>query len=218
MGRTGRRLLWGLGTLVGLMAVAVVAWASTWVYALIDPATRMPPAETLPFALTAAERDSLLDLYSPLPEKRISAARGCVNTFTGGDPQLAAQVAPFLVGLLSDGETPKNRCVPPGLSLAYLKSLIWPPEVSFEVRPLLCNSWMRPDLAATWTLGKMGKPAVEPLVRVLHDSQQGAGPPECRPGPGDDRRPSGPRGDPRGTQGPVLGGPGRGGRRTFRAL
>jgi hypothetical protein len=158
--------------MAGLVALAILATACGWVYALVDPATRMPPADALPFTLTAAERDSLLDLYSPLPDKRISAARHGTGKIACEDPELAAQVAPFLAGLLADGETPKNRRAKPALSVAYAKSLIYPPEVSFEVRPLLCNSWMRPDLAATRALGEMGKPAVETLLRVLHDSHK----------------------------------------------
>ena len=69
MGQPGlRRLwLWGLAALPVILLLATVGYAA---WALYDPVTRMPPAETLPYTLSAGDRQDLLDLYSADPAER----------------------------------------------------------------------------------------------------------------------------------------------------
>jgi len=166
--RPGRtwRWLWGLAALPIILLLSTVGYIA---WSLYDPVTRMPPAEALPLTLSAGDRNGLLDLYSPDPVKRATAANLAVE-LSLKHPEMADRLVPFMVGLLGDCELPGQP--KPAFSVAYLKSLWTPPDLVMLSLDYDANVCFRPDNAAMYTLASMGKPAVEPLIRVLGESKR----------------------------------------------
>jgi hypothetical protein len=161
-----RRWLWALAALPLVLPLAVLGYAA---WALYDPVTRMPPAEALPLTLSAGDRQSLLDLYSPDPEKRAKAAV-LAGQLALNDPHMAAQLVPFMIGMLGDCDSPARPR--PAFSAAYLKSLWTPTDVVMHDFYYFCNPPRRPDAAAARSLATIEEPAIGPLIRVLHESRR----------------------------------------------
>ena len=161
-----RRWLWGLAALPVVLTLAALGYAA---WGLYNPVTRMPPADSLPFTLGPAERQALLDLYSPDPEKRILAAYH-VSEIAENDPAMAARLVPFMIGLLGDCDSPARPR--PAFSVAYVKSLWTPPHLAPFHCDFICNRDRRPDIAAAKVLTSIGKPAVGPLLKVLRESKR----------------------------------------------
>ena len=159
-----RRWLWGLAALPVILLLAALGY---FAWSLYDPVTRMPPAEALPLTLDPADRQALRNLYSPDPGNRAEAA--CLAGKLGRkDPERAARLVPFMIGLLGDCDSPGRPRL--AFSLAYLRSLWNPPRpVMFEFAR---DTPWRPDTMAASALVSMGKPAVEPLIRVLGESKR----------------------------------------------
>jgi len=161
-----RRWLWGLAALPVMLLLGTLGYTA-WV--LYDPVTRMPPAEALPLTLSAGARDKLLDLYSRNPDKRTDAAY-YAGQLASDAPEVGARLAPFLIGLLADCDSPVRPR--PAFTLAYARSLWAPPDVVMRNAYFFCNPPRRPDAAAARGLASIGKPAIGPLTRVLHESKR----------------------------------------------
>lgn len=171
---TRRRLIVGIGLVVGLVGAALVLREARYLAHLPPPVgARMPAHFRIPSGLAPEARAGIEGCYARVPDDRLQAAHNLGNLGPA-----AAPAAPWLVALLADeepglrgsGPNPAATPTPPLINWSACED--WP-IIGNLIRLLWGgkDDWLHRHSAreACAALAEIGPAAVEPLIKCLKD-------------------------------------------------